>query len=64
MNDTKQNQIVNVPLNAVASFSILLIILGTIIVTVGVSVVFGWAWGLMILGALVIVYGLILGFSV
>lgn len=49
---------------ALVAFTVLLLFLGTILVTVGICVLFGWAWGLTVLGALIIAYGLIIGFSV
>lgn len=46
------------------AITVLLVFIGTILVTIGVGVTLGWAWAITVLGALVIVYGLITGNSI
>lgn len=64
MNETTPEQDAIRRAQAVLAVTVLMLFLGTIIVTVGVSVIFGLAWGAIVLGALMVVFGLILGFSV
>lgn len=49
---------------ALVFITVLMLFFGTILVTIGVGVTFGWSWALIVLGALVIVYGLITGNSI
>lgn len=49
---------------AMALITVLLVFIGTILVTIGIGVAVGWAWAITVLGALVIVYGLITGNSI
>jgi hypothetical protein len=49
---------------ALVFITVLLVFIGTILVTIGVGVTLGWAWAITVLGALVIVYGLLTGKSV
>lgn len=48
---------------ALAAVTFLLLVLGTIVLSVSIGVIFGMAWGFVIVGAAMILFGLVIGFS-
>lgn len=51
-------------LQAIVAVVFLLLFLGTILISIGVAILFGFAWMVLVLGVLFVAFGLILGFSV
>lgn len=49
---------------AIVAVVFLLLFLGTILISIGVAILFGFAWMVLVLGVLFVAFGLILGFSV
>ena len=64
MSNVAPTQEANNRIPTVVAVIILLLFLGTIVLSVSIGAIFGVAWGFATAGALMVVYGLMIGFSI
>lgn len=64
MSNVMPTQEVDRRASAILAVTVLLLFLGTIVLSVSIGVIFGMAWGFAVAGALLIVFGLVTGFSI